>query len=287
MKRLSLLIPVLFLLCACQAEGGTKTLGSREIALSEWDYVFRVTTEQYEQSGAFALDWDGEIEGVPTRTYLERQAERSILRAYALEQMAAEYDCALTDEELGITAAEGEGEWGLRYGVRLPLLRDKVMDVIFGEGGPMEADRERVGAYCRETMVYCQYLYLSLRDEEGVRLNAEETRRLILVMEALQKQAESGEDFAALIDQNGQDYAMSESPDGLWLDPALYGDGFREDVRALTVGQISPVLETEDGLFIVRRLEGGEDWLETHFEELCTEYRFAEMDRLLDAEITS
>ena len=281
LKRILLaLIPLLLLLAACSRAPEDRLVGGTEVPAGEWEYLYFLVTEQARQEEGLDPALDTTLDGRPLEEALTARAEATVTAARRLEALAAELGCVLTAEDETLVP-DGLEPWQERYGYRLPLLRERVTAVLFGPGGEFEPTAERMQAFIEEKTLYAQYLYLTLKEEDGLRLPEDECWRMIAIATALRKQAAEGADFTKLIAVHGQDFAMAQAPQGTFIFPELYSPDFAAAVRSLAVGELSGVLEADNGLFIVLRLDAPAESLETQLDALKAEYCYWVLEELL------
>jgi len=98
---------------------------------------------------------------------------------------------------------------------------------------------------------------------------------------SLQKRAASGEDFDALINEHGEDWQMYANPDGSYIVKHQNLIEFEDAAFALSLGEISEVVETNIGYSVILKLEKEEDYVQKHFNELCDVVKFSKLKDLI------
>ena len=120
---------------------------------------------------------------------------------------------------------------------------------------------------------------IELRKGETAEATAARRRRI----EDLLSRVRAGEDFEALVRQHSEGSRAAEGGDMGWMDPAMCRRELVDAVRDLKAGDMSGIVETQDGWFLVR-LEGRKEPAPRDFEgvrvEIERELRNQEADRL-------
>lgn len=312
MNRRSRFITVLVIcamaLCSCaRKETGALVINGETVSQAEARYVMYTEASAYTLTTGNEIDWNEMIEGLPSADYIRILTKNTLVLARVLQEKAKEYGCLPDQEEntwitetvnanreaAGAEAFDnslkilgGSLELYRRYVYERPLLEDKLFERLFYDDGLFAPTDETLETYHREDMVCCSYIYLSLIDDDGFRLTGEEYVRLKQVAEALCGEAAAAarsgdrETFFDMVRTHGRDYAMSVSTEGLTLPMNYHGEAFRTAVEAIGPGEVTDVVETQDGFYIIMRLEMQEDYLAQNREvaenAFCLD-RFEEM----------
>ncbi|MDR1737072.1 MAG: peptidylprolyl isomerase [Oscillospiraceae bacterium] len=260
MKRFLAIVCALILLTACgRREETVLTVDGENISREEALYVMGAIAQTKALSGE-----------QPDMADLRSQTLEVIVDARVLRAKAVEYGCAPTQEELdGFDAAS---EWERLYYYEVSLARANLLETLFSPSGSMAATDAAVMEFWEKHMVNCAYVFISLYDDENFRITGEDYERLVLVAQALRKQAVNGADFTQLVLDNGMDYAMSQSPDGMPVMKDIRGLAFSAAADALQPGEISDLVETDEGLFIIKRIEDDPMFLASFRAEIEQEY---------------
>lgn len=297
-------------LCACaRRETNTPALdvGGEIITQSELRYVSRLEAVRYTLNTGNEIHWSEKIGEQTAEDYVRGLAREAVVLSRVLREKAGEYGCLPdAEDDAWITAAvnadreaagaesfdkslasaDGTAELYRLYVYETPLLEENLLGRLFFEDGPYAPTDEVLEAYHRDEMVRCSYVYLSLLDDDGFRLTGEEYTRLKRVAEALRREAAEAlsagdrEAFYELVRAHGQDYAMSAAAEGLTLPKSDHGEAFRAAVDHALPGEISDVVETQDGFYIILTLEQQEDYIEQNREEIENAYRLDHFDQL-------
>lgn len=99
--------------------------------------------------------------------------------------------------------------------------------------------------------------------------------------ESLHARAVGGEDFAALIDEYGNDWQMFSNPDGVYITKYQNIPEFSDAAFALNINEISGVVETYKGYSIILRLEKEEDYINKHFDDLYDNIQTARFNEMI------
>jgi hypothetical protein len=281
----ALLLAVLLVSCS-SGSASVATIGGKSVPRDEARFVMHITAQRYAMYAGGEVNWNGIVDGLPGGELLRSLTLDALTAARVLREKTAEYGCQLTeDDEAWLIQAVAEDEsdsggaaafdtllkslGGTRelyrlYQYEMAVMEDNLIYFLFGPGGPHEPDDEALEAFCETETARCSYIYLSLSGDEGP-LTGELRDRQRAVAEALRREAEGNPgDFAAMVSTHGQDYVMGMNPEGMTLPKDFHGEAFRRALDALAPGEISPVVETADGLFVILRLEPDPDYL-THY----------------------
>ncbi|MDR0324537.1 MAG: hypothetical protein LBI19_00395 [Oscillospiraceae bacterium] len=278
-------------------------IAGEELSRGEIVYLTSVAVEEYLLFRE--IDWEGHIEGIEVRRHFLDKALELAVSACVIRIKAAELGYALTDEEEGAIdwelAMESEYREGREafleelaaiglteelyrfYNYAVPMLQEKMLDGLYGPGKPHEPDDGAMRAYYSRNYISASYIYLSATDEYGEPLTGTERETQKSVAEALRRRAISGdEDFTGMVGIYGQDYMMSLSPEGMPIPLGLFGASFDTALSALAVNDISEVVSTDDGFYVILRLPEDWEWFEENIEDIlyyCGSDAFSEKIR--------
>jgi hypothetical protein len=260
------------------------------------------------------IDWRGQIGGLNARRYLLERALELAVNAYAAKFKAAELGFGLTEEE------EDEIDWGIAmdidslggreaflemvgseelyrfYTYIIPILREKMLESLFGYTGEFQPDGAALWHYFMSNYTSAAFIFLSGTDAYGDPLDDDEWELQKSVAGALRRQAAETDElgFFRLIREHDQSYPMMIYPEGMAVPHGMLGELFDQALQALPVGGMSDVVVTEDGFYIILRLPEDVEWFESHIEEIwyyCSQELFLdkieEWGRELDVEVNA
>lgn len=270
------------------------TVNGEAVSNDEVALALRLAIESAEAYGSYVIDWDGEMNGVPSGEYIRGQALELIAEFRSIAEAAERFGCTLTEEEqadidslmsqeadfsggkeaFSVRIAEQYGTMELYrfYMYEAPYLYDKLSVALFSEGGPYGPSRGDVESYYKECYRNCAYILLSALDDDGYPLEGEELDTMRSVAEALRKQAAEGADFLELVARHGQDYIMSVYPEGRPIPLGLHGGEFDEALAALEVNGVSGVVCSGDALYVIKRLPEDGAYLADNYDEILDDY---------------
>jgi len=123
------------------------------------------------------------------------------------------------------------------------------LDFASGLGG------SNIEKYYKENYVRAKHVLILTSDEEtGEPFNAEKKAIAKETAEFVLKRAKEGDDFDTLINKYGQDPGTEQMPDGYVFTKGEMVAPFETAAFALKIGEISPIVETDYGYHIIKRL---------------------------------
>lgn len=100
--------------------------------------------------------------------------------------------------------------------------------------------------------------------------------------EAVRVKLLNGEDINALVAKYSEDKYMTTS-DGYYFTHGRYSKAYEDAAFALEIGQVSPVVETYSGFYVIKRMELDANYIGTHFaKELKQQYLLAVFDEIVN-----
>ena len=321
MRRIIILVLALVLFGGCSKPAPPSLVPENPLVLingeavpdSEVFLALRLTIESFGTFGSEFIDWDGEIDGEPSRGYIRRQALDRVAECRAISAGADKLGCSLTAGELAeideFLAQEAEFSGGVdafaklineRYGPleqyrfymhEIPYLVDKLSAKLFSEGGPYEPSARDLEEYYSKNFTNCAYILLSALDDDGYPLEGAELETMRSVAEALRKQALEGAPFFELVAEHGQDYLMTIYPEGHPVPSGIHGAAFDAALSGLPVNGISDVILSDDSFYVIKRLPEQLGYLEDedNYYEVLDAYITDKRQEIIDgwsAELT-
>lgn len=145
-------------------------------------------------------------------------------------------------------------------------LQDKLFTVLVSDGGVIEDNDEAVLSILRsEDFVRAKHIFIENDDGEDVENNRAIANTVI-------EEYNSGVPFDTLIGRYSEDYTMPI-------------DGYhftRQAAITLDEGEISNVIESEDGFHILLRLPKDDEYLNNNFNDLKSQYQTITFNELLE-----
>ncbi len=96
------------------------------------------------------------------------------------------------------------------------------------------------------------------------------------IAELALSKAKAGEDFDSLVAEYGESFQMFGNKDGYYICEGYWDDVNNDAVFALEIGEISEVIESEQGYSVFMRCEKEDSYIEKHFDELKDKYTEAQ-----------
>ncbi len=276
-KTAGLLLALLLLLAGCSGSGGAKLvvngkevsvpyvmkINGEKISLEEFRYYFLFQT---------LFDGDGQVTAEENDVYRQLTAER-LVNNYAIKQIAKDRGIKLTKEDeqairdtIDATIEEMGGregylqllsEYDMTEELYKKMLRESVLyarlaEALFGEGGEFFYTEQEILLFVDpEEYAAARFIYKPL-DKEGSTENQK-------AMQEAEKRLHEGESFEKLLAEYGEDGDMASSGQPkIFLKGSLTQD-FEAAVLALNEGETGGLVETDEGYYIVRRVQVNED----------------------------
>lgn len=258
------------------------TVNGREITAEEYCYWLGNMTAYYEMmyaSGEETLDLSGEV--APGRTWddqLRDTAYQNCVLLAITDALAAQQGVSLSDEDLrdlasdrarNITSAGGDA--GYAYQLQVMGINDatasdmdqtaKLLEVVradYAEKTAAALTGEEVARYVQDNdLLRAKHILLLTRDmTTGERYDDEKVARQKAKAEDIlaQVQADPAK-FDELMQANSEDSGLSAYPDGYVFTAGEMVAPFEEGTRALDIGGISGLVESDYGYHIILRLD--------------------------------
>lgn len=289
MKKLLLLLVCLGLLSGCAAEPAEEpeiqdpaqtqeqtgdtvilTVEGQPVGLAEFSYYLAYISDYYKSANGIEkiTDWNVMQDGKPLEEYFLDYAVSLSKNHRGLEKKAEELGCGMTSEQeaaIDETLANGETIYGageyrrmveesyntvenFRFLQEMGFLTDSVFAALYGSQGEL-CDDDTVAAFAEENGYMC-VKFICVEDTE-------ENRQL---MDELSARLTASDDSDALFDELMDEYSQYTTlnstifPQGQLFGSGYLGDAFDRGYAALSVGEISGVLEGPNELYIIQRL---------------------------------
>ena len=134
--------------------------------------------------------------------------------------------------------------------------------------------------YIYDNFIRTVHIYIQNNEGDSV----EDNRRLA---EALKIKLDNGEDMIQLISKYSEDQ-YTASKDGRYFTKGQYSDDYENVAFALELNEISEVIETSSGFYIIQRLPMEDEYIGAHFTtELKDQYLLAVFDKAMDERKTN
>ena len=248
---------------------------------SAMEYQIRMYHEQYGLyedliGGNFEINWDGKFStGRTLNEYVDAKTDETVRFYATIENLAAKHGVELSAEAQAAIDSErdsmiaqlggadkyqaylreiGLSEENFRRINRLSGLLDGLCLLADDEGSKLFLKEEDYDRY-----IYCaDRILLSTVDLATDKpLSEEEAAEKKALAEELLAQLKGAGDkealFKELADQYSEDEGRGENPDGWLFTPGSVAQSFETAVEALKIGEISGILESDYGYYIVLR----------------------------------
>ena len=238
----------------------------------------------------------GEIETDALDRAVRARIAEAVRGLYATISLAADYGITPEDGDIKAAAAEYIDSVRDYYGasgytaeleknfmtdkvfdflVRVDGTEDKLFAAMTAEGGAIESGDEALLAIFRgDAFVRVKQIFIENDAGESV----EDNRALA---DEVLAEYRGGVDFATLIGRYSEDFSMPA--DGYYFTHGEMTAAFEAAAFALGEGEVSEVVESDDGFHILLRLPKDESYVTAHFDELKSQYQNAQFYAQIDA----
>ena len=258
------------------------TVNGTDVKAEEYLFFLGRSIETARDNGYLEDDaaWAGEIDGQEAVSYLKQDALNTVKLQVILRSKAEELGVSISEEDRselesnlakttdvlstqGMTLQDALDtmcvtEETFRQINETYYLGDALIQAMSQPGGELEATDARVRAFAEETGIYSyKQILLSTVHEDGSAFSDAEKANVKAEADALVAQLRASDDpatlFNQLMEEKSQDTELEENPDGYTAMPGQEPAAIEEAVLALSVGQISSPVETEQGYYILLR----------------------------------
>ena len=262
------------------------TVGGFEIPLELYRYVALSYKAEYEKDASGEI-WLGE-EGTRLLAKLNAEVEENLtLLAAPLalgRQWGIEADDADITDAVERTMEEAYKDSDYDYAAYAEYLRGYNMnDAVYRYLTRNEIIGEEIVAKMSLDGVLPtdkNELYEILKGDALIRVkqilvpfdNGKTREENLLLAEELYRMVGDGADFDEMVQTYGGDLFMFNNPDGYYMTAGNYHEAFEEAAFALSVGEVSGIVETDAGFSIIKRYEKDPAYLSSHLDELSDAY---------------
>ena len=141
--------------------------------------------------------------------------------------------------------------------------------------GTIPNDDETVGAYIRENFVRTLHVYIRNDEKDDVAAN----RRI--AEECLDDLRSGRKTISELIGSVYNEDLTLTSKHGFYFTKGEFSEEYETAAFGIGIGEYSDIVETASGFYIIQRLELEDDYIEAHFEDLKTKYRYAYVNDMI------
>ena len=141
--------------------------------------------------------------------------------------------------------------------------------------GTIPNDDETVGAYIRNNFVRTLHVYIRNDEKDDVSAN----RRI--AEDCLDDLRSGRKTMIELIGSVYNEDLTLTSKHGYYFTKGEFSAEYEAAAFGIGVGEYSDVVETATGFYVIQRLELEDDYIEAHFEDLKTKYRYAYVNDMI------
>ena len=267
--------------CSCGSSSTLLTVDGNIITEEIMNYYVYVSTSMLELYYEGALDYSAEVEEFDGQTLgevVKKLAYEQILIDYATLMLAREYDLEFSEKEMELVETQVDAvianigdnaayikflntlnvsDKTYRQMLQNQLLAKKVEGFLVEEGGPMALTADELAAATetfKDEYVNVEYILLSSFDlESGETLDSTSIAQQKELAKKVRALAVTGSDFHNLADKY-----TATTVDGysayISKDDAEIPEEFIDAAFALEEGEISSVVVTDYGFYVIKRL---------------------------------
>ncbi len=252
--------------------------------------VYRYFYCNYRDELAYAYKNGDSVDTVALDGEVRERVADALCGLYGTVSLADDYGITLSDGDVTSAAdtyidavknyyKENDGDYAadlaanymtdsvFSFLMHVDAMEDKLFSVMVSDGGKIENEDEKLLAILHgEDFVRAKLIFIENDDGEDVDANRK------IAEEALAAYKD-GTDFDTLIGRYSEDYAMPA--DGYYFTHMEMIDVIEDAAFSMADGEISPVLECEDGFYLLLRLPKEEDYITENFTDLKDQYQSA------------
>ena len=306
LKLFSFLISVCFILTALSGCSGRKkgdppvwtkdkrivmTLGDYNVKYDFYRYLFLNSKSYYDNGDESYWQKDGNnVEKV------KEYVLGSLKKTYAMFTLADKYEITLSDldkeDVKSYIEASKEGysdeaylqsledsymtEDLYRFALEIQQLEYLVYQHVIDESnGVLKVDDSAVSKSVKEDFVRASHILFTYKNEAESKTALDEANKIL-------ERLKNGEDFETLKEAYSDDTDLKGNKDGYYFTKGEFGNEFEYTAFELKENEISEIVKTEIGYHIIKRLPIEEEYVNSHFEELRTQYKTALYYEMVD-----
>lgn len=269
-------------------------------------------TVNYDLYRYFYLNYKNELEAIHTENGVVNTAALDAdIRARVLEAVCGLYGAVSLADDYGITPSDGDvraaaleyvdaikvyheqnkldfkKELAANYMTEdifvflmsIDSLEDKLFATLVSDGGVIEDNNDKLLAILAgDAFVRAKQIFIENDAGESVEANRALAEEVLAAYR-------DGDSFDKLIGMHSEDFSMPV--DGYYFTHMEMIETFEKAAFALEDGEISPVVESEDGFHLILRLPKDEAYLQENFEDLKAQYQTSAFYRMIDARSAS
>lgn len=243
-------------------------------------------------------DANGEVDTAALDREVRERVATAVCGLYGTVSLADDYGITLTDgdvcsvaetaiEEVKTYHKENDLDYDAELAahymteqvfalhMRMDAIEDKLFTTLVADGGVIEDNDEKVLAILEsEEFVRAKLIFIENDSGEDVENNRK------LAQEALDAY-KSGSDFNTLIGRYSEDYSMPA--EGYYFTHMEMIDAIETAAFSMQDGEVSGVIEDENGFYILLRLPKDAEYIKENFADLKSQYQSARFYSMIDA----
>ena len=148
--------------------------------------------------------------------------------------------------------------------------------IKYEKDGKLLTSDEDIEKYIKSN--FCRTLHVFIRNDEGESVGANREKA-----EQALAELEGGKSFNSLVGSKYNDDLMTTTVNGNYFGRGEMEKAYEDAAYALDEGEYSGIVETESGFYIIKRLPLEDNYINTYFENLKTQYKYAKINSDISA----
>lgn len=245
-------------------------VGDETITVGELKYA--IETVKMQSVGQLQGDdveefWTTEKDGRDAETYIREKGMELLVNIAVMAQAAKDNGISITSSEVDDYLTKNKesiqqtmetynvSKDAIKNIARKQLLYNKYGERVLAASEEFNPDEATIKTIFSENFLKAQHiLKMTVNSETGEPLSPEEVDAKKAEIDNLLKQAKSGADFTALMNEHSEDPGKEQSPEGYVFTEGEMVPEFYEGTKALSENEISEVIPSSYGYHIIKRI---------------------------------
>lgn len=165
----------------------------------------------------------------------------------------------------------------LRYLIKVEACERALLKELYKDGSIDASDEAARAVIDSDELIRTLHVYIRNDEGDDIEENRKKAQKVL-------DELTGGADIKKMIGRYSEDIYMTTT-DGYYFMKGEYTLAYEEAAFALDINEYSGVVETEDGFYVIQRLEKSNDYVNTNFESLKDRYLYLCYEKLLNDRI--